>query len=78
MLWAQRNDTILLTISVNDLHNEKYTVNDKTLKFYGEGTETLQKYEFELEFFKEITPQVKDNIVWVTICLLFYDWHTHS
>lgn len=58
MLWAQRNDTILLTVSVNDLHNEKYAVNDKTLSFYGEGSESLQKYKFEIQFYKEIVPQV--------------------
>ena len=58
MLWAQRNDTILLTVNVNDLHNEKFSLEDKTFTFYGEGHENL-KYSFELEFFKEITPQVK-------------------
>lgn len=56
-MWAQRNDTILLTISVNDLHNEKLDIDDKKLRFYGEDMENM-KYTFDLQFFKEITPQV--------------------
>ena len=57
MLWAQRNDTVLLTIGVNDLHNEKYTINEKTLSFYGEDSQSM-KYSFDIQFFKEVTPQV--------------------
>ena len=56
-MWAQRNDTVLLTIGVNDLQNEKYSINEKTLSFYGE--DSTQKYSFDLQFFKEVTPQVK-------------------
>jgi prostaglandin-E synthase len=55
VLWAQRNDTVLLTIVVNDLQNEKYSINEKTLSFYGE--DSTQKYSFDLQFFKEVTPQ---------------------
>lgn len=59
VLWAQRNDTILLTVSVNDITNEKYKVNEKSFSFYGEGGEGLEKYHCELEFHKEIVPQVR-------------------
>ncbi len=46
--WAQRKDSIYLTIALRDVKNESVSLTDKTLKFSGESDG--QKYAVELEF----------------------------
>ena len=58
ILWAQRNDTILLTVSLNDIHHEKYSLEEKVFQFTGVGGAEGQHYNVELEFFKDVIPQV--------------------
>ena len=49
----------MLTVSVNDLHNEKYSVENNCFVFEGEGSETLSRYSCQIDFYKEIIPQVR-------------------
>lgn len=58
VLWAQRADTVLLTIELNDIQNEKYTLNEKSLKFSGQGGTHGDSYELELDFYGEVNPEV--------------------
>ncbi len=59
VLWAQRADTVLLTIELNDIQNEKYTLSDKALKFSGQGGAQGSIYELELELYGEVVPEVR-------------------
>ena len=62
ILWAQRNDTILLTVSLNDIHHEKYSLEEKVFQFTGVGGTEGQHYNVELQFYKDVIPQVRDGI----------------
>ncbi len=56
--WAQRTDTILLTIELTDIRNEKYTLDEKVLKFSSDGGSEGKQYSVELELFGEVLPEV--------------------
>lgn len=59
ILWAQRNDTLLLTVNLTDIKNEKFSLDEKKLTFEGMGGPDERQYACELEFMKEVVPQVK-------------------
>lgn len=59
ILWAQRNDTLLLTVNLTDIKNEKFSLDEKKLIFEGMGGPDERQYACELEFMKEVVPQVK-------------------
>ena len=59
ILWAQRNDTILLTVNLNDIHHEKYSLEENVFQFTGVGGAEGQHYNVELRFFKDVIPQVR-------------------
>lgn len=59
LLWAQRNDTLFLTVSLNDLRNEDFVLEDKVFKFKGEGGSDKILYNVEVPFFKDVIPQVR-------------------
>lgn len=58
ILWAQRNDTVLLTVSLNDIHHEKYSLEEKVFKFSGVGGAEGHQYNVEINFYKDVIPQV--------------------
>lgn len=66
ILWAQRNDTILLTVNVNDIHHEKLSLEDKVFQFTGVGGAEGQHYGVELKFYKDVIPQVRPKIAGVS------------
>jgi len=57
ILWAQRNDTLLLTVNLTDIKNEKFSLDEKKLIFEGMGGPDERQYACELEFMKEVVPQ---------------------
>ena len=59
ILWAQRSDTILLTVSLSDIRNEKLSVEDTVFKFTGNAGPERKLYSVELTFHKEVVPQVR-------------------
>ncbi|CCI50813.1 hypothetical protein ABG067_007141 [Albugo candida] len=60
--WAQRSDSLYVTIDLCDVKDEKVSLNDKSLFF--EGTSNDQKYSVKLDFFKEVNAEAKESI-WV-------------
>ncbi|KAJ8608911.1 hypothetical protein CTAYLR_005268 [Chrysophaeum taylorii] len=55
MEWAQRKDSIYLTIKVPDLKNESVDLTATTLAFTGESDE--RKYGFSFDFFDKAVPE---------------------
>lgn len=55
LAFAQRKDSVYLTINVPDLSNEKVDVTSSTLTFSGESGE--KKYEFSFDFFAKVVPE---------------------
>ena len=53
--WAQRKDTVYVTISLPDVSDEKFDVTPEKLSFT--GSSEGKKYAVELQFFKEIVPE---------------------
>ncbi len=58
LLWAQRNDTVFLTVSLNDLANEKFSLEDDLFTFSGQSGRDGPLYAVEVPLFKEVIPQV--------------------
>eukprot|EP00605_Chrysophyceae_sp_TOSAG23-4_P001933 GSChrysophyteH1.ASY1.ANO1.2138.1 assembled CDS len=56
--WAQRTDTLYLTISLADVTDESIDVTEKSFQFSGKSNGLT--YEVKFDFFKEI--DVKDSI----------------
>jgi prostaglandin-E synthase len=50
--WAQRKDSIYLTIALRDVKNEQVSLTDKTLKFSGDSDG--KHWAIELEFLKDV------------------------
>ena len=59
ILWAQRKDTVILTVNLNDIKGEHFTLDNTKFTFKGIGGSDQQRYGCELEFFKEVIPQVR-------------------
>ena len=58
ILWAQRNDTILLTVNLSDITDEKFSLVEKRFTFSATSRSDGLHYACELEFLKEVVPQV--------------------
>ncbi|KXN70640.1 HSP20-like chaperone [Conidiobolus coronatus NRRL 28638] len=61
VLWAQRTNEIYLTIELSDIKDEKFDLTATSLKF--SGTSEEKPYEFEIEFFNEIDPELSRRAV---------------
>lgn len=74
ILWAQHKDTLLLTVSLNDIQDEKFSLEETTFQFSGVGGSDGKHYNVELEFYKDIVPQVRLLLTVITqlgyYCLL--------
>ncbi|XP_065053352.1 prostaglandin E synthase 3-like [Rhopilema esculentum] len=55
--WAQRNDRILVSVQLEDVNDEKITVNNTMLSFSGKGGSSQNQYHVDLEFLKDIIPE---------------------
>jgi len=55
VLWAQRNDRLLLTINVQDVRDPKIKLTEKSLVF--SGSTNAKEYKVELEFFGDINAE---------------------
>lgn len=55
LAFAQRKDSVYLTIGVPDLTNEKVDVTSSALTFSGESGE--KKYSFSFDFFAKVVPE---------------------
>jgi len=55
VLWAQRKDRVLVSIQLEDVQNEKISVDDAKLTFSGKSRDKL--YEINLEFNNSIVPE---------------------
>lgn len=83
LLWAQRNDILLLTINLTDIKHEKLSLNENKLTFEGVGGPEGRQYACELEFMEQIVPQVPiqqmhDNLDCNTLTLVKYLWCQHD
>ncbi|TMW67148.1 hypothetical protein Poli38472_012264 [Pythium oligandrum] len=58
--WAQRKDSIYVTVDLPDVKDEEVKLTDKNLSF--RGTSNGKKYEVELEFFKEVDVEDKMSV----------------
>lgn len=59
VLWAQRNDTVLLTINLSDIRNEKLSLEESTFTFTGNAGADGKLYSIQMAFHKEVVPQVE-------------------
>ncbi|DBA00950.1 TPA: hypothetical protein N0F65_006150 [Lagenidium giganteum] len=57
--WAQRKDSLYVTIDLPDVQDEKVTLTNKNLTFH--GASNGQKYEVSLEFLKEVDAEAKES-----------------
>ena len=48
--WAQRSDTVFLTVELRDIKNEKIEITETTLVFDAESDD--KHYHFNIEFFE--------------------------
>ena len=62
ILWAQRTDTVFLTLQLTDVHDEKLSLEESRFKFEGVGGTDGNQYSCELQFLKEIIPQVNEYL----------------
>lgn len=57
VLWAQRSNTILLTVEVSDIADEKITLEESKISFSAKSGD--KQYAFEIEFHGAIKPDVR-------------------
>lgn len=57
MLWAQRTDEVYLTINLADVSDPQIKLSATSVEFFGDSHD--KKYSVNLEFFKEIDPEVR-------------------
>lgn len=69
VLWAQRNDTVLLTISLSDIRNEKTSLEENMFSFAGNAGPEGKFYAVQMTFHKEVVPQVEHKVYWATSML---------
>lgn len=60
VVWAQRKDTIYLGIDLQDVKEEKITLESTKLTFKGKSQG--KNYEVTIEFFDEVNPSGKVDI----------------
>ena len=58
ILWAQRNDILLLTVNLTDIKHGKVSLQETKLTFEGVGGPEERQYACELEFMEQVVPQV--------------------
>ncbi|CAG5133194.1 unnamed protein product [Candidula unifasciata] len=56
VLWAQRKDSISLTVQLENISNPKITLEKNSLYFHGKGGTGNTDHEVLMEFYKEINP----------------------
>ena len=71
ILWAQRSDTVLLTVSLNDIRDETFSLEENGFEFSGVGGAEGRMYEARIEFYKDILPQVTNVTQCNGICWPF-------
>lgn len=54
--WAQRKERVFLELQLRDIQDEKVDLTTKGISFSGKSSGQL--YEFNLEFFEEVAPEV--------------------
>jgi prostaglandin-E synthase len=54
--WAQRKERVFLELQLRDIQDEKVDLTAKGISFSGKSSGQL--YEFNLEFFEEVAPEV--------------------
>mmetsp|Transcript_18316 Transcript_18316/g.25664 ORF Transcript_18316/g.25664 Transcript_18316/m.25664 type:complete len:168 (+) Transcript_18316:44-547(+) len=59
VLWAQRKDTVYLCLDLQDVKEEKITLEATKLNFKGKSHG--KDYEVNIEFFDEVNPQGKNT-----------------
>ncbi|RHY61630.1 hypothetical protein DYB26_005144 [Aphanomyces astaci] len=57
--WAQRKDSLYLTVDLADVTDEKVELTNTTLKFTGTSNQT--KYEVNLEFLHEVDTEAAES-----------------
>ncbi|OQS03760.1 hypothetical protein THRCLA_03944 [Thraustotheca clavata] len=57
--WAQRADSLYVTVDLPDVKDEKVVLTNSSLKFT--GTSNQQKYEVTLEFLHEVDTAAKES-----------------
>ena len=62
VLWAQRSDTILLTVSLSDIKNEKVSLENGEFSFKAKAGPEGKLYSVDMTFHKEIIPQVSFEV----------------
>mmetsp|Transcript_67453 Transcript_67453/g.161831 ORF Transcript_67453/g.161831 Transcript_67453/m.161831 type:complete len:168 (-) Transcript_67453:199-702(-) len=54
VLWAQRKDSVFVTIDIKDARDLTVDLREVGLKFAASGADDGARYEFDLDFFAEI------------------------
>lgn len=57
VMWAQRKDKLLVTVSLENCKNPTYDLKDKTFHFKGKGGAQNSDHEVMLELFGDIDPE---------------------
>lgn len=57
--WAQRKDSLYVTVDLPDVKDEKVSLTDKSLTF--SGASNGKQYEVSLEFFKEVDTAAQES-----------------
>jgi len=52
---------VLLTVSLNDLRNEKFSLEENSFTFAGESGPEKTLYKVNLTFYNDVIPQVRSN-----------------
>mmetsp|Transcript_33994 Transcript_33994/g.51382 ORF Transcript_33994/g.51382 Transcript_33994/m.51382 type:complete len:176 (-) Transcript_33994:151-678(-) len=63
VLWAQRQDSVFVTIDIKDAINVKVDLTEIGLNFSAKGSDTGNEYAFAFDFFK---PIVRERSKWST------------
>ena len=56
--WAQRPKHIILTVGLTDVKDPTIKVEKNKMYFKGVGGTEMKEHEVEMEFFKELDPEV--------------------
>ncbi|XP_031564026.1 prostaglandin E synthase 3-like [Actinia tenebrosa] len=63
ILWAQRKDRVLVTISLEDCKNPEIKLTETKLTFSSKGGHEQKLYKVELEFYNEVDPKESKQLV---------------
>jgi len=62
-MWAQRPKHLILTVCLTDVKDHTIKVEKNKMYFKGVGGTDKTEHEVEMEFFKEIDPEVSNKKV---------------